>query len=30
VYIYETYIVGKARLIGICRARNGVVEVALQ
>jgi|AFSR01.1.fsa_nt_gi hypothetical protein len=30
VYIYETYIVGKARLIGICRARNGIVEVALR
>jgi len=30
VHIYETYIVGSARLIGICRARNGVVEVALR
>jgi len=30
VYIYETYIVGKARLIGICRSRNGIVEVALR
>lgn len=30
VYIYETYIVGKPRLIGVCRERNGVVEVALR
>ena len=30
VHIYETYIVGSARLIGVCRARNGTVEVALR
>jgi hypothetical protein len=30
VHIYETYIIGKARLIGVCRDRNGVVEVALR
>lgn len=30
VHIYETYIVGSAQRIGICRARDGVVEVALR
>ncbi|BCW95376.1 MAG: hypothetical protein WHS44_00445 [Fimbriimonadales bacterium] len=30
VHIYETYIVGSAQLIGVCRARDGVVEVALR
>lgn len=30
VHIYETYIVGRSRLIGVARERNGAVEVALQ
>lgn len=30
VHIYETYIVGSAQLIGVCRARDGVVEVVLR
>lgn len=30
VHIYETYIVGAPRFIGICRERDGVVEVAMR
>jgi hypothetical protein len=30
VYIYETYVVGRSRLIGECRERNGILEVALR
>lgn len=30
VYIYETYIVGRSRFIGVARERNGAIEVALQ
>lgn len=30
VHIYETYIVGRSRFIGVARERNGVVEVALR
>lgn len=30
VHIYETYIVGQSRFIGVARERNGVVEVAMQ
>lgn len=30
IHIYETYIVGRSRLIGIYRARNGTVEVAFR
>ncbi|MFN4032758.1 MAG: hypothetical protein ACK4ME_03935 [Fimbriimonadales bacterium] len=30
VHIYETYIVGPSRFIGVTRERNGVVEVAMQ
>ncbi|MCS7208749.1 MAG: hypothetical protein NZ874_04175 [Fimbriimonadales bacterium] len=29
VHIYETYIVGQSRLMGVCRERDGRVEVAL-
>lgn len=28
IHIYETYIVGRARLIGVCRERAGTLEVA--
>ncbi|MCX7994101.1 MAG: hypothetical protein N2651_10600 [Fimbriimonadales bacterium] len=30
VHIYETYIVGRSRKIGVCREQDGVVEVALR
>jgi hypothetical protein len=30
IHIYETYVVGRARLIGECRERNGILEVALR
>ncbi|MCX7924554.1 MAG: hypothetical protein N2554_01940 [Fimbriimonadales bacterium] len=30
LYIYETYLVGRARRIGECRAHNGVLEVAFR
>ncbi|MCS6920133.1 MAG: hypothetical protein NZM28_10210, partial [Fimbriimonadales bacterium] len=30
LHIYETYLVGRARRIGECRAHNGVLEVAFR
>lgn len=30
VHIYETYIVGRSRFIGVAREHNGAVEVAMQ
>ncbi|MFN7017856.1 MAG: hypothetical protein ACK4RG_01115 [Fimbriimonadales bacterium] len=30
LHIYETYLVGRARHIGECRTRNGVLEVAFR
>ncbi|MCS7272803.1 MAG: hypothetical protein NZ550_01470 [Fimbriimonadales bacterium] len=30
IHIYETYLAGRPHLIGICRTRNGILEVAFR